>query len=234
MSDELQKEWYTYCVSRLEVKGMIMHQQRQQIVDYLNKLIPSGLTKGTGGNISVFDPATGYMAISPSGLDYDQLKAEDVVVTDLQGTIIDGKRKPSSEWSMHAIFYQRRDDIEAIVHTHSPFAKTLASLRWDLPAVSYLVAFAGPDVRCSEYATFGTPELAETAFEGMKDRRAVLLANHGLLAGAQDLANAFSVAEEIEFCCEIYYRAKTVGEPVILDAAEMELMAEKFKTYGQK
>lgn len=213
---------------------MIMQHEREQIVTYLNKLIPSGLTKGTGGNISLYDRESGYMAISPSGLDYDQLTAADIVVTDLEGNIIDGVHKPSSEWSMHAIFYQRRDDLNAIVHTHSPFAKTLASLRWELPAVSYLVAFAGPNVRCSEYATFGTPELAERAFEGMKDRRAVLLANHGLLAGAQDLPNAFSVAEEIEFCCEIYWRAKTIGEPVILDAAEMELMAKKFKSYGQK
>lgn len=218
----------------MKVNNMIMETERQQIVTYLQKLIPSGLTKGTGGNISVYDPENGYMAISPSGLDYDQLTAKDIVVTDLEGNIIDGEHKPSSEWSMHAIFYQRRDDLRSIVHTHSPYAKTLATLRWGLPAVSYLVAFAGPNVRCSDYATFGTAELAETAFEGMKDRRAVLLANHGLLAGAQDLPNAFSVAEEIEFCCEIYWRAKTVGEPVILDDAEMKLMAEKFKSYGQK
>lgn len=218
----------------MKVNHMIMETERQQIVTYLQKLIPSGLTKGTGGNISVYDPETGYMAISPSGLDYDQLTAQDIVVTDLNGNIIDGEHKPSSEWSMHAIFYQRRDDLNAIVHTHSPYAKTLASLRWNLPAVSYLVAFAGPNVRCSDYATFGTPELAEAAFEGMKDRRAVLLANHGLLAGAHDLPNAFSVAEEIELCSEIYWRAKSVGEPVILDDAEMELMAVKFKSYGQK
>lgn len=213
---------------------MLMQQEREQIVTYLQKLIPSGLTKGTGGNISVFDTETGYMAISPSGLEYDQLTSKDIVVMDLQGNTIDGKHKPSSEWPMHAVFYERRDDLQAIVHTHSPYAHTLASLRWDLPAVSYLVAFAGKNVRCSDYATFGTPELAETAFEGMKDRRAVLLANHGLLAGAQDLPNAFAVAEEIEFCCEIYWRAKAVGEPVILDDAEMDLMAEKFKSYGQK
>ena len=213
---------------------MILERERNEIVEYLNKLIPSGLTKGTGGNISVFDRETGLVAISPSGLEYHMLTAEDIVVTDLEGNIVDGRHKPSSEWSMHTIFYKQREDINAVVHTHSPFAKTLASLRWDLPAVSYLVAYAGPNVRCSEYATFGTPELATTAFDAMKDRHATLLANHGLIAGAVDLANAFNIAEEIEFCCEVYYRAKSLGDPIILPPEEMQIMAEKFKEYGQR
>jgi len=135
---------------------------------------------------------------------------------------------------MHSIFYRKRDDISAIVHTHSPFAKTIASLNWDLPAVSYLVAYAGRNVRCAKYASFGTKEIAENAFEAMKDRKAVLLANHGLLAGAHDLANAFNIAEEIEFTAEIYYRAKSIGEPVILSDEEMDKMLDKFKTYGQR
>ncbi|WP_298471989.1 L-fuculose-phosphate aldolase [uncultured Psychrobacillus sp.] len=213
---------------------MLLKKQRQEIVDYLNKLIPSGLTKGTGGNISVFDRESGLVAISPSGLEYHTLTAEDIVVTDLEGNIVDGKQKPSSEWSMHTIFYRQREDINAVVHTHSPYAKTLASLRWDLPAISYLVAYAGSNVRCSEYASFGTPELATTAFEAMKDRQAALLANHGLIAGANNLVNAFNIAEEIELCCEIYYRAKSIGEPVVLSDEEMEIMAVKFKEYGQK
>ncbi|QMT16746.1 L-fuculose-phosphate aldolase [Planococcus maritimus] len=213
---------------------MLLQEERNDIIIHLNKLLSSGLTKGTGGNISIFDRKTGYMAISPSGIAYSELQPEDIVITDLNGTIIDGIRKPSSEWSMHAIFYQKRDDINAVVHTHSSFAKTLASLRWDLPAVSYLVAHAGENVRCAEYASFGTEDLATHAFEAMKDRKAVLLANHGLLAGSNSLANAFTVAEEIEHCCEIYYRAKSIGTPVILDKEEMAFMAEKFKAYGQQ
>lgn len=213
---------------------MLLQEERNDIIIHLNKLLSSGLTKGTGGNISIFDRKTGYIAISPSGIPYNELQPEDIVITDLNGTIIDGIRKPSSEWSMHAIFYQNRDDINAVVHTHSSFAKTLASLRWDLPAVSYLVAHAGENVRCAEYASFGTEDLATNAFKAMKDRKAVLLANHGLLAGSNSLANAFTVAEEIEHCCEIYYRAKSIGTPVILDQEEMAFMAEKFKAYGQQ
>lgn len=209
-------------------------KERQEVVDYCKLMVARGLTKGTGGNISIFDRESGTMIISPSGIDYDVMTAEDVSVVDLNGNIMTGDKKPSSEFPMHAIFYERRHDIDAIVHTHSTFASTIASLRWNLPAISYLVAFSGKNVRCASYATFGTSELAENAFEAMKDRQAVLLANHGLLAGANNIATAFLVAEEIEFCCEVYTRAKAIGEPVILDDAEMDVMAEKFKTYGQK
>jgi L-fuculose-phosphate aldolase len=213
---------------------LLLQNEREKIVQYCLKMIKSGLTKGTGGNISIYNKEEDLMAISPSGIDYFEMTPEDVVVTDLNGNVIDGNRKPSSEFEMHSIFYKKRDDLFALVHTHSAFAKTISSLRWDLPAVSYLVAYAGKDVRCAEYATFGTKELAENAYNAMIDRRAVLLANHGLIAGAQDIENAFTVAEEIEFCAEIYYRAKSIGEPVILSDQEMELMLEKFKAYGQK
>jgi L-fuculose-phosphate aldolase len=211
---------------------LLLEQERNEIVTYCEKLIEHNLTKGTGGNISIFSREKQLIAISPSGIDYDQMKPEQVVVLDLEGNIIDGDCKPSSEVEMHSIFYQKRADICAVVHTHSIYATTLASLRWELPAVSYLVAYAGKNVRCAEYASFGTKELALNAFDAMRDRKAVLLANHGLLTGAKDLKNAFNIAEEIEFCAEIYYRAKSIGEPVILDDKEMEFMNEKFKTYG--
>ena len=213
---------------------MLLEEERKLIVTYGKKLITSGLTKGTGGNISIYHPEEKLMAISPSGLDYFETEPEDVVVLDLEGKVVDGTRKPSSELDMHSIFYKNREDINAIVHTHSPFATTIAALNWELPAVSYLVAYAGLNVRCAKYASFGTKELAENAFEAMRDRRAVLLANHGLLTGAKDLINAFNIAEEIEFSAEIYYRAKSIGEPVILPEKEMEFMLEKFKIYGQR
>ncbi|MEW9668651.1 L-fuculose-phosphate aldolase [Ammoniphilus sp. 3BR4] len=212
---------------------MILKYERELIVEYGKKLIISGLTKGTGGNISVYNRQEKLMAISPSGLDYFHTQPEDVVVLNLAGEVADGQRKPSSELEMHSIFYKKRNDINAIVHTHSPFAATISALHWELPAASYLVAYAGNNVRCSKYATFGTTELAEYAFEAMKDRFAVLLANHGLLAGSTDLLNAFHIAEEIEFSAEIYYRAKSIGEPVIIPEGEMKVLVEKFKSYGK-
>lgn len=213
---------------------MLLLQERELIAEYGKKLIDSGLTKGTGGNISIFNREENLMAITPSGLDYDKTVPEDIVIMDLNGNLIEGSRKPSSELEMHSIFYKQRDDIHAMVHTHSPFASTIAALNWDLPAASYLVAYAGKNVRCAKYATFGTKELAVNAFEAMEGRKAVLLANHGLLAGAKDLHNAFNVAEEIEYCAEIFYRAKGIGDPVILPDEEMEALIEKFTTYGQK
>lgn len=213
---------------------MLLMEERELIVAYGKKLITSGLTKGTGGNISICNRERNLMAISPSGLDYFLTKPEDIVVLDLEGNIVEGIRKPSSELAMHRIFYRNRTDIDAVVHAHSTYCTTIACLNWELPAVHYLVAFAGKNVRCAEYATFGTEELAENAYKGMEDRYAVLLANHGLLTGAANVHQAFNIAEEIEFCAELYYRTRCIGEPVILPEAEMEFMLEKFKTYGQK
>ncbi|QQY80146.1 L-fuculose 1-phosphate aldolase [Keratinibaculum paraultunense] len=212
---------------------MLLQKEREEIVQYGKKLVTSNLTKGTGGNLSIYNRKEGLMAISPSGIDYFKIKPEDVVVLDLEGKKIEGDKKPSSEYEMHRIFYANRVDINAIIHTHTMYATTIACLNWDLPPVHYMVALAGLNVRCAKYATFGTKELAENAFEAMKDRKAVLLANHGLLAGDKDLANAFNITEEIEYCAELYYRTKCIGEPVILSEDEMRIMLEKFKTYGQ-
>ncbi len=213
---------------------MLMEKERRLLVEYGQKLITSGLTRGTGGNLSIFSREEKLMAITPTGMDYFKTKLEDIVVMNLKGKIVDGNRMPSSEYEMHKIFYENREDINAIIHAHTVYATTLACLNWDLPPVHYLVALAGHNVRCAKYATYGTKELAENALEAMKDRRAVILANHGLLAGANDLLNAFNIAEEIEYCSEIYCRVKSISDPVILQKEEMDLMVEKFKTYGQK
>ncbi|MBJ7931517.1 MULTISPECIES: L-fuculose-phosphate aldolase [Bacillus cereus group] len=213
---------------------MLLQKEREEIVAYGRKMISSGLTKGTGGNISIFNREQGLVAISPSGLDYYETTPVDVVILNLDGEVVEGERKPSSELDMHLIYYRNREDINALVHTHSPYAKTIASLGWELPAVSYLITFAGPNVRCAPYETFGTKQLAEAAFEGMINRRAVLLANHGLIAGANNIKMAFTVAEEIEFCAQIYYQTKSVGEPKLLPEDEMENLAKKFEGYGQQ
>lgn len=152
----------------------------------------------------------------------------------LDGTIVEGDKTPSSEWAMHKIQYEKRDDITAVIHAHTTYATVIATLRQELPPSHYMIAVAGPNVRCAEYATYGSPELAENAYEAMIDRNAVLLANHGILAGSYSLANAFNIIEEVEYCAQIYYMAKSIGEPVILDDAEMAKMAIKFQSYGQK
>ncbi len=214
---------------------MLLQKEREDVVEYCKKLITAGLTKGTGGNISILNREKGLMAISPSGIDYFETEPEDVVVMDLEGNIVDGKRKPSSEHGLHAIFYVERDDIDAVVHTHSVYSTVLATIREGLPASSYLVAFSGLDVRCSTYESFGTPELARVVFDAMVDRNAAFMANHGLITGGKDILNAFNIAEQIEHCAEIYVKARAIGKPVILEEDEMKRMIVKFNdSYGQK
>lgn len=213
---------------------MLMTKERKELITYGKKLVTEGLTKGTGGNLSVFDREKGLMAITPSGIDFFAIQEEDIVIMDLDGNIVEGDKLPSSEWLMHLIQYQKRDDIDAVIHAHTTYGTVLACLREPLPASHYMIAVAGKNVKVADYATYGTKELAENAAKAMANRRAVFLANHGILAGAQDLLNAFNVIEEVEYCAKIYCVAKSFGEPVILPDDEMTLMAEKFKTYGQR
>lgn len=213
---------------------MLMESERIQLIEYGKKLVKNNLTKGTGGNLSIFDRKSGYVAITPSGIDFFEIQPEDIVIIDLEGNIIEGDREPSSEWEMHLMPYRTRKDIDAVIHAHTMYATVLACLHKELPASHYMIAVAGPTVRCAEYATYGTHELAINASKAMEDRNAVILANHGILAGAKDLLNAFNIVEEIEYCSEVYCKALSIGEPVILPQEEMTLMAEKFKTYGQK
>lgn len=213
---------------------MLMEKAREELIKYGKKLVTAGLTKGTGGNLSVFDRENKMVAITPSGIDFFEIQPEDIVIIDLDGKILEGKRIPSSEWEMHLMQYRNRSDIDAIIHAHVLYTTVLACLRAELPATHYMIAVAGPTVRCAEYATYGTHELAINAYKAMEGRKAVILANHGVLAGSNDLLNAFNIVEEIEYCSEIYVKAKSIGEPIVLPNEEMSLMAEKFKTYGQK
>lgn len=212
---------------------MLLEKPRKDLVKYGKKLVEHNLTKGTGGNLSFYDDSEGLMALTPSGIPYFDMKPDDIVIMNLDGEVVEGDKKPSSEEAMHRFIYKERDDIKALVHAHSIYSTSLSLLRESLPPAHYMIALAGYDVRCAEYATYGTEELANKAVKSMEGRNAVLLANHGLLAGAGDLPNAFNIAEEIEFVAEVYWRAKAIGEPVILPEDEMTLMEEKFKSYGQ-
>lgn len=212
---------------------MTMQKQREAIVRYGRKMITSQLTTGAGGNLSILDRASGQVAISPSGIEYFDLQPQDVVITDLDGQVLDGQYKPSSELGFHLALYRQRPDVNAVLHTHSVYATTMACLGWEIPAVHYLVGFSGHKVPLAPYATFGTEELARNVADGIGAYNAVLLANHGLVAVGSDLSRAFNTAEEIELVARIYYQTKSVGNPVILPETEMERVLEKFATYGQ-
>lgn len=212
---------------------MLLQSQREAIVHYGRKMITSQLTTGAGGNLSIFDRASGRVAISPSGIEYYDLQPEDVVITDLDGQVIEGQYTPSSELGFHLALYRQRADVNAVLHTHSVYATTIACLGWEIPAVHYLVGFSGHKVPLAPYATFGTPELADNVATSIGDYNALLLANHGLIAVGADLSRAFNTAEEIELVARIYYQAESVGTPVILPEEEMDRVLDKFATYGQ-
>jgi len=211
-----------------------MKAERNEIVRYGKKLITSHLTTGSGGNLSIINREKGLIAISPSGIDYFDMQPEDIVVVDPDGKVKEGTCTPSSELSAHLALYRKRDNIRAVLHTHSVYATTIACLNWELPAVHYLVGFAGTKVPLAPYATYGSEELAENIRATIGQSNAVLLANHGLIAVGKDLQEAFVIAEEIELVARIYYQAKAAGEPVILSDEEMERVIDKFSTYGQR
>jgi L-fuculose-phosphate aldolase len=213
---------------------MLLMRERDDITFFGRKLLAAGLTTGTGGNLSIFSRDDGLIAISPSGVEYEEMTPADVPVVDFSGVTVEGSRKPSSELDFHRALYRRRADIRAVVHTHSVYATTMACLNWEIPAVHYLVAFSGHKVPLAPYATFGTPELAANVAESIGDFNAVLLANHGLVTVGENLATAFAVAEEIELVARIYYQAKCIGDPVILPDGEMSRVVEKFASYGRK
>lgn len=206
--------------------------ERREIVRFGKRMMESGLTSGTGGNLSVRNPEADLVAVSPSGIPYDAVTPEQVAVVDLQGKKMEGEAKPSSEYRFHLAIYDDRRDVRAVVHTHSPYATTMACLHWEIPAVHYMVGVAGKRVPVAPYATFGTEELAHNLVDAMDGCNAVLLANHGLVAVGRDLPAAFAVAEEIEFVARIYFQTRCVGLPPIIPETEMERVLEKFKSYG--
>ncbi|EOA3441492.1 L-fuculose-phosphate aldolase [Enterococcus sp. C53] len=208
--------------------------QKQELIDYGNKLIADGYTLGTGGNLSTYIRQDEVMLITPSGIPFDKIELPDIVTMRLDGTIVQGHRRPSSEWRMHGIMYEKREDLDYIIHGHTIYSTALAVLRQPLPASHYMIAVAGKDVRCADYASFGTEELSLNAYEAMKDRKAVLLANHGVLTGGKTMTEAFAVLEELEYCLKVHIIASSVGKPTLMSEEEMANMAIRFKTYGQK
>jgi L-fuculose-phosphate aldolase len=210
---------------------MLLKKERELVSEYGRKMIDNGLVKGTGGNLSILNRGENLVAISPGGMDYYDIKPEDVVVVNESGEIVDSVNKPSSEIDMHLMIYEKRSEISSIIHTHSICTSSISCLRIGIPPVHYLIGFAGKDVRCAEYATYGTKELAVNACRAMEDRKAALLANHGLVAGAESLKQAFDIAENVEYCAEIYIKIASLGDPVLIDEKEMENIIEKFKNY---
>lgn len=191
-----------------------------------------GINKGTAGNISVRH-GDGFL-ISPTGIAYDKLQPEHVVQMNWNAAF-EGDVLPSSEWRFHRDILRARSDLNAVVHTHSTNATSVAILNKDIPAVHYAIAAAGgPTIRCAPYEIFGSQELADRIIVAMEGRRACLLAHHGVIAAHVSIARALALAVTVEELATHYLNCLPMGEPPVLSDAQIAEVVEKFKTYGQQ
>ena len=214
-------------------------KEREEVIEYSIKLNTTNLSPLRSGNISVRgieDGIEGFF-ITPSGKKYESLKPEDIVFLSLAEekdflSWFNSGKNPSSEWRFHQDIYIKKKDAYAIVHAHSPHATAVSAHGKNIPAFHYMIALAGgDDIKCAEYATFGTHELSTNMIKALKDRRACLMANHGQVAFGENLSKAFELAQEVENICHQYIIALKMGEPKNLSFAEMKKILEKVKNY---
>jgi L-fuculose-phosphate aldolase len=202
---------------------------RHQVVDTARALNASGINQGTSGNVSA--RSDGGLLITPTSLPYEQMGPEDLVALDLQGNpLIEGQRRPSSEWRLHADILRSRPEAMAVVHCHSTSATALACQGRCIPPFHYMVAIAGGDsVRCAPYDLFGTQAFSDGALIALQDRQAALLAHHGQVCVGASLQQALRLAIEVETLARMYLQALTLGEPPLLSGTQMAAVQQQFK-----
>lgn len=210
-------------------------EKRAAIVNGALELERLGLNHGSAGNLSLRDG--GAILVTPSGVPARELAPGMIARMPLAGAegAYEGPLPPSSEWRFHLDIYRARPDVNAVAHMHSTYATTLATLRREIPAVHYMIAaFGGPTVPCVGYASYGTPELSALVVEGLKDRDAALLANHGAIVTGEDMRKALWRAVELEALAQVYYLGAMAGEPVVLPNEEIWRTVERFRNYGPR
>ncbi len=215
---------------------IISDTYKQIVVDAGLTMLRERLTVGTWGNVSVRDSETGLIYISPSGMEYQSIQPEDIVVLDAELNIVDGPRKPSIEKEMHAAVYNARADVNAVIHTHPLYSTVLGVNGMELPAVSEDFAqIVGDKLTCSDYALPGTPELAQNAVKALGKQNAVLLPNHGTMSVGEDMKNALIVCQVVEKAAHIYILAKSIGTPHLISDEDIKAMQDyKQNVYGQR
>ena len=214
-------------------------KEKQEVIEYSIKLNSTNLSPLRSGNISVRgiqDDIEGFF-ITPSGKKYETLKVEDIVFLSLNEkkdflSWFNSGKNPSSEWRFHQDIYKNKSKARAIVHAHSPHATAVSAHGKPIPAFHYMIALAGgDDIKCSEYATFGTNELSMNIIRALENRKACLMSNHGQVAFGDDLSKAFELAQEVENICHQYIIALKMGKPKILSFVEMKKILDKVKNY---
>ncbi|HEX6075691.1 MAG TPA: class II aldolase/adducin family protein [Micromonosporaceae bacterium] len=210
---------------------MLLAEERAAVVRYARRMVADGLVVGTSGNLSV--RAGDLLAVTPSGVDYDEMTPGMVGVCDLSGALVEGPLEPTSELPMHLAVY-RHTVHRAVVHTHSTAATAVSTLVDELPSVHYLVALFGGPVRVAPYATYGTRRLADRMLKALSGRTGCMLANHGTVTVGDDLESAYRLSRYLEWLCEVWLRARSAGTPRVLPRGEIERVVRKLITYGQE
>lgn len=209
---------------------------RKKIVEKGMEMLASNLTVGTWGNISCRVPGEDYIAITPTGMSYDKLVPEDIVIIDIRGKTVSGSRRPSIEVPLHLAIYNAREEIKAIVHTHSAYATAMSAARKEIPgAVEDLVQIVGGNVRVNEYALPGTVQLGINTVKALQGRNAVLLANHGMLGAGRSLEEAFKVCQVVEKSAQVTIMAQLMGGVIELSQDDIDGMRNTYlQGYGQE
>lgn len=208
---------------------------KEQAVKMGRSMSVAGLVTGTWGNLSMRVPKNNHLIITPSGMLYSVLQVRDMVVLDMTGRVIDGDRKPSSEYLMHVAIYRDRPDVHAIMHTHSVYASAMAVARKSIPPIlEDLAQLVGGAVPVAEYARAGTQDLANLVVRALGKCNAVLMANHGLVGVGRTLEEAMQVCQIVEKSAQVYMWAELIGTPVILPAQEVDVLRNNYlEHYGQ-
>ena len=216
-----------------------MIELKKQIIEYAQKLNSTNLSPLRSGNVSIRvinDSVEGFL-LTPSGKRYNELVPEDIVFLALREKydnlkLFNSSLNPSSEWRFHQDIYLQKPKAKAIVHAHSPHATAVSTHGKSIPAFHYMIALAGGDnIKCAEYATFGTTELSKNIIKALDKRKACLMSNHGQITFGDNLKQAFELAEEVENICHQYIIALKIGEPKILSSVEMNKILDKIKHY---
>lgn len=215
---------------------MNYREEREAVLSAVWEIFDSGLVTGTWGNASARCKGTNMFIITPSGMSYDTLNIEDMVLVDGSNQVVEGNFKPSIEVPMHVGIYNTRPDVQAIVHTHSTYAKAFGVARKSLPVILDEIAqVIGHEVTVADYAVAGTDELADNIITALgKDKYAVFMAHHGLITLGSSMADALKKAHIIERACEVCIYAQVLGGINTLDKRDIEALNKNFKHYGQK
>ena len=214
---------------------MELEDIKKEVLEIAIKMSKMGLAAGTWGNISARVDKH-YMIITPSGMGYDTLKPEDMILANIHDLSYEGKLKPSVEFPLHAEIYKARPEINAVIHTHSINASSIAAARKDIPPIlDDMVQIVGGSIRITEYALPGSKQMAKNAVKKLENRNATILANHGPVCLGRNLNEALITSQIVEKTAKVFIDTQALGGPVCLTNEDVDLMRKFYlEKYGQK